>query len=114
MPPPLTERRGCKFFTMGRLYTRKKLDDFDAPWVPRGEKRPADVIGAAVMIARIATGELEDVSTDDGKNDAAVAMMTAVHDLTKRFVHETAASAVRRAMGGEGLNSRGSQSTIRP
>jgi hypothetical protein len=27
---------------------------------PKGEKRPADVIGAAVMIARIATGEADD------------------------------------------------------
>jgi hypothetical protein len=27
---------------------------------PRGEKRPADVIGAAIMVARIATGEVED------------------------------------------------------
>ena len=30
------------------------------PKGPRGEKRPADVIGAAVMVARIATGEIED------------------------------------------------------
>jgi hypothetical protein len=30
------------------------------PRGPRGEKRPADVIGAAVMVARIATGEIED------------------------------------------------------
>jgi hypothetical protein len=28
------------------------------PRGPRGEKRPADVIGAAVMIAKIATGEV--------------------------------------------------------
>lgn len=27
---------------------------------PRGEKRPADVIGAAVKVMRIATGEIED------------------------------------------------------
>lgn len=27
---------------------------------PKGEKRPADVIGAAVMVAKIATGEIED------------------------------------------------------
>ena len=27
------------------------------PTGPRGEKRPADVIGAAIMVARIATGE---------------------------------------------------------
>lgn len=30
------------------------------PKGPRGEKRPADVIGAAVMIGRIATGEIEE------------------------------------------------------
>jgi hypothetical protein len=30
------------------------------PRGPRGEKRPADVIGAAVMVAKIATGEIED------------------------------------------------------
>ncbi len=28
------------------------------PTGPRGEKRPADVIGAAIMVARIATGEI--------------------------------------------------------
>jgi hypothetical protein len=28
------------------------------PTGPRGERRPADVIGAAVMVARIATGEI--------------------------------------------------------
>jgi hypothetical protein len=30
------------------------------PRGPRGEKRPADVIGAAVMVAKIATGEAEE------------------------------------------------------
>ena len=30
------------------------------PKGPRGEKRPADAIGRAVMIAKIATGEIED------------------------------------------------------
>ena len=38
---------------------------------PKGEKRPADVIGRAVMVAKIATGELEDVAPSDGKNKAA-------------------------------------------
>jgi hypothetical protein len=28
------------------------------PKGPKGEKRPADVIGAAVMVAKLATGEL--------------------------------------------------------
>jgi len=41
------------------------------PKGPKGEKRPADVVGAAVMIGRIATGEIEDVVPDDGKNKAA-------------------------------------------
>ena len=30
------------------------------PKGPRGEKRPADAIGAAIMVGRIATGEIED------------------------------------------------------
>ena len=29
------------------------------PKGPRGEKRPGDVIGAAIMVAKIATGEVE-------------------------------------------------------
>jgi len=41
------------------------------PKGPKGQKRPADVIGAAVMIAKIATGEVEDIATDDGKDPAA-------------------------------------------
>lgn len=41
------------------------------PKGPNGEKRPADAIGLAVMIGRIATGEVEDVAPDDGKDPAA-------------------------------------------
>jgi hypothetical protein len=37
------------------------------PKGPRGEKRPGDVIGAAVMVAKIATGEVEDNATPDDK-----------------------------------------------
>ncbi|UYO51613.1 RNA-binding protein [Rhodopseudomonas palustris] len=44
------------------------------PKGPKGEKRPADVIGAAVMIGKIATGEIDDLTTEDGKNSAAVAL----------------------------------------
>ena len=44
------------------------------PRGPKGEKRAADAIGNAVMIAKIATGEIEDITTDDGKNAAAVAL----------------------------------------
>ena len=45
---------------------------FDMPKGPRNEKRPADVIGAAVMVARIATGEVEDPKVE--KNPNAVAL----------------------------------------
>jgi hypothetical protein len=38
---------------------------------PKGEHRPADVNARAVMIAKIATGEIEDKVPDDGKNKAA-------------------------------------------
>lgn len=40
------------------------------PKGPRGEKRPADAIGLAVMIGKIATGEIED-DRDDVKSAAA-------------------------------------------
>jgi hypothetical protein len=33
------------------------------PKGPRGEKRPGDAIGAGIMVAEIATGEVEDSAT---------------------------------------------------
>jgi len=44
------------------------------PRGPKGEKRPADVIGAAIMVARIATGEIGDTPSGQAKNPAAVAL----------------------------------------
>jgi hypothetical protein len=45
------------------------------PRGPKGEKRPADVVGNAVHVMRIATGEInETATTEDGKNAAAVAL----------------------------------------
>ena len=41
------------------------------PKGPQGETRPADVIGNAVKIAQIATGEIEDDLPEDRKNKAA-------------------------------------------
>ena len=32
------------------------------PKGPQGQKRPGDVIGAAIMVAKIATGEVEDTT----------------------------------------------------
>ena len=36
------------------------------PKGPQGQKRPADVIGAAVMVGRIATGEVADTGRNPG------------------------------------------------
>ena len=41
------------------------------PTGPKGQKRPADVIGNAVRVMRIATGEEADDVQDDGKDPAA-------------------------------------------
>ena len=43
------------------------------PRGPKGQKRPADVIGNAILVAKIATGEVEE-DTDDGKDKAAQAL----------------------------------------
>jgi hypothetical protein len=37
------------------------------PRGPKGEKRSADVIGAAIMVARIATGEIEETPALSGR-----------------------------------------------
>jgi hypothetical protein len=45
------------------------------PRGPKGEKRPADVIGNAIRVAKIATGEIEEkAAPDDGKDKAAQAL----------------------------------------
>jgi hypothetical protein len=44
------------------------------PTGPKGEKRPADAVGLAVHVARIATGEVGDTTPDDGKDKAAQAL----------------------------------------
>jgi len=44
------------------------------PRRPKGEKRPADVIGNAVRVMKIATGGEQEELTDDGKDKAAVSL----------------------------------------
>jgi hypothetical protein len=55
-----------------------KQEESEVPRGPKGEKRPADVIGNAVKVMRIATGEEpEDYGPDaesEGKNAAAVTL----------------------------------------
>ena len=44
------------------------------PKGPKGQKRPADVIGNAVRVMQIATGGAEEEYEDDGKDPAAKAL----------------------------------------
>jgi hypothetical protein len=79
------------------------------PRGPKGEKRPADVNARAVMIARIATGELaDDVPTpeSEGKNPAAVALgrmggKARASKLSNRKKKEIAKKAAQARWGSE-------------
>ena len=44
------------------------------PTGPKGQKRPADVISAAVKVMRIATGQEEETDPTKGKDASAVAL----------------------------------------
>ena len=71
------------------------------PRGPKGEKRPADVIGAAVKVMQIAIGEIEDELTDDGKNKAAVELgrkggLARAKSLTKKQRSEIAKKAAAK------------------
>lgn len=50
----------------------------------KDEKRPTDVIGDAVKVMRIATGEEAEETTTDGKNAAAVRSANIVGKLALR------------------------------
>lgn len=72
------------------------------PKGPKGEKRPADVIGNAVKVMRIATGEEEDVT--ETKNPHAVELgrlggkqggRARAKKLTKEKLREIASNAAK-------------------
>lgn len=44
------------------------------PTGPKGQKRPADVVANAILVAKIATGEAVEAVPDDGKDPAAKAL----------------------------------------
>jgi hypothetical protein len=69
------------------------------PKGPRGERRPGDVIGAAIKVAKIATGEIEeDTGQDDGKDKAAQALgRRGGKARAERMTPEQRAEAARKA-----------------
>ena len=42
------------------------------PKTPKGHRRPADVASNAVHVMKVATGEIDESLTEDGKSKAAV------------------------------------------
>jgi hypothetical protein len=65
------------------------------PRGPQGQKRPADAIGCAIMVAKIATGEIEsDVPTSgrvrSGKAGAAARLAAIAPDKRKEIAHKAA------------------------
>jgi hypothetical protein len=75
------------------------------PRGPKGEKRPADVIGNAVKVMRIAVGEDDDVVPDDGKNKAAQALgrlggKKRAESLSKKRIEEISKSAATKRWQG--------------
>lgn len=46
------------------MEARSQLGVILMPKEPRGEKRPADAIGLALLVGRIATGEVEDTADE--------------------------------------------------
>lgn len=64
------------------------------PKGPDGQKRPADAIGCAVHVARIATGEMEDrVSSSVGRAAGGVERAKVLSEARKREIAKAAAEA---------------------
>ena len=71
------------------------------PKGPKGQRRPADVIGNAIRVAKIATGEVADDVKDDGKDPAAKSLgsrggkarAAKLSDKRKREIAKRAAAA---------------------
>jgi hypothetical protein len=76
------------------------------PRGPKGEKRPADAIGAAIVIGRIAAREIDDPAfTEDGKNAAAVALgrmggRARAESMSAKRRKEIAQNAAKKRWGG--------------
>lgn len=67
------------------------------PKGPRGEQRPADTIGCAVMVAKIATGEIEeDLKSPSGRVRSGKAGAAA---RAKSLTAEERQAIARRAAG---------------
>ena len=67
------------------------------PRAPKGERRPADVIGNAVKVMRIATGEKEEKLPDSTKSAAAELGVRGGKARAARMTPERRAEIARKA-----------------
>jgi hypothetical protein len=67
------------------------------PRGPKGEKRPADVIGNAVHVMRIATGEIEDTGTEKNPHGATSIFFMPIIASNARFASRRQRLAPRSA-----------------
>ena len=67
------------------------------PTGPKGQKRPVDVIGNAVKIARIATGEEEDAIETPTKDEAASLGRQGGEARAKKLTPEQRSEIARKA-----------------
>lgn len=70
------------------------------PKGPRGEDRPADVIGAAIKVARVSVGDIEEnLRSSSGRTRSQIAGAKArMEALSKTRRQEIAKKAARRAL----------------
>jgi hypothetical protein len=66
------------------------------PKGPQGQRRPADVVGTAIKVAKIATGEIEE-HTDKPQSAAAELGRKGGKARAKKMTPEQRAEAARRA-----------------
>ena len=65
------------------------------PKGPSGQKRPADVIGAAVMVAQIATGDVADVKSSGRRASGVAGAKARAENLSAERRSEIAKRAAR-------------------
>ena len=65
------------------------------PTGPSGQKRPADVIGAAVMVAKIATGETKD--TTRAKSNKTKSGLAGAKARAEKLTHEARTEIAKKA-----------------
>ena len=77
------------------------------PKGPKGQKRPADVVGNAVRVMQIATGEADEELDENGKNKAAQELgrkggKARAEKLTKEQRADIARKAAAKRWGNDG------------